>query len=485
ASDPTENLGPAVVVVPLKGELTRGTAALIGRALDTALELDRVCVIELDTPGGRVDLMQQLGRRIEDARDAGVYVVAWVTEQAMSAGAYVAMSCDRIAMRDGTQIGAATPILAGPAGAAPVEGKMVSAMRAEFRSVAEQNGYPPAIAEGMVDGELVVVWVRIGDEDDPRAMTDDRFLEIRREVPGSRKLGRIGSEGQPIALTAGEAFDYGLAEQAEDVDDIREIVAPYVGSEAPRLVRIEPSGAEWLAHFLGTISPLLLIAGIALIWMEFQAPGLGAPAAGAAVCFGLLIAGRYIAGLAGIEHLVLIGLGLILIAVELFIVPGTLVAGILGGLALLGGLILSATGEIDPFSVELDRLVLIQTAFNTVVWLAVAAVVSMAMSWILPKTPVYSALAIGPTDAGETFGSALGPRAEARPRQDLVGRLGRATTALRPVGEVQVDGEGIVEFEANALDGPHEPGTRVRVVSTEGGRLRVERAPDQATEDPA
>ena len=476
---PAYEAGRTLVVVRVEGEISYGTLGLLDRALTRASELDAVCVIELDTPGGRVDLMEEIGRRIERARDeGGILVLAWVTDQAISAGAYIALSCDRILMREGTQIGAATPIMAGPAGATSVDKKFVSAFASKFRGIAERNGYPPAIAEGMVDGDVEVLWVLPGESDEPRAMTAEEYEALRRAEPGTRNEGRIGAEGKPITLTAREAFQFGLAEPAEELDDVLRGLIPQVYFEQPAILRVELAGAEALAQLLGTLGPILLIAGLALIYLEFQAPGLGLPSILAAVCFGLLIAGRYIAGLAGFEHVALIVLGLALIAVEIFVVPGTLIAGLAGGAALIAGLALSSLGDIDPLRFELDRYLLFQSVVNTVVWLALGAGLSMLISWLLPKTPVYSYLAAGPTEDTETFGSALGSRAEARPRQDLIGRLARATTALRPVGEVQVDGEGIVEFEAYALDGPWDPGQRVRIVSTEGGRLRVERAED-------
>ncbi|MHC4893122.1 MAG: NfeD family protein [Planctomycetota bacterium] len=473
---------PVLVTVALEGELTRGSLSLVGRALEEARALNAVCVIELDTPGGRVDLMRQLGKQIEEARsEHELCVVAWVKHEAMSAGAYVALHCDRIAMRSGTRIGAATPILAGPMGAAPVENKMVSALRSEFRGAAEKNGYPPAIAEGMVDGELEVHWVQLPDESDPRAVTGERLDELRASGPGIRSLGRIGAPDQPIALTASEAVTYGLATEAETIDDVIADLIPRYYWDRPAVRPVEATAAEWLAQVLGTLSPLLLILGIALIWIEFQMPGIGLPAAGAAACFGLLLAGRYIAGLAGLEHVVMIVGGVVLIAVELFVVPGTFFAGITGGLLLLGGVILSATGDIDPISVPLDRFLLLQVAFNTSMWLLAAVACSAASSWILPRTPFYSRLSVAPTDSGDTFGAALGARDDSRPREDLVGRGAVALTALRPVGQIQVDGEGVIEFEAWAIDAPHDPGVRLRVVSTEGGRLRVESDAEEKT----
>jgi membrane-bound serine protease (ClpP class) len=472
-----------LVVVAIERELTRGTLSLVGRALELAAERDAALVLELDTPGGEVELMRRLGAMLEQARgEHQTYSLAWVKNEAMSAGAFIALHCDAIAMRDGTRIGASTPILAGPMGVAPVEQKLVSALRAEFRAAAEANGYPSAIAEGMVDGDLVVSWVEVPGASGARAVTEDELATLRASTPGVRVLERVGTEGQPIALTAREAVRFGLAFEARNLDEVVVSMIPTLYLEAPAILRVEPTAAEWLAQVLGLIAPLLLIGGIAMLWLEFQAPGLGLPAALSAVCFGLLITGRYIAGLAGLEHLVMIVAGVLLIAVELFLFPGTLWAGVAGALLLLGGLILSATGEIEPFSVELDRYILLQEAFETAMWLLVAVVVSTMLGQLLPRTPFYSRLALAPTGAGDGFGDALGTRDDSRPRGDLVGREATALTPLRPVGHVRVAGQGILEFEAWAVGIPLETGARVRVIGIEGGRLRVEAMDDRSEE---
>ncbi len=140
-----------VVRVPISGVIELGVAPFVARALDEAAEQGAAGVIlDLDTPGGRVDAAWKI---IDDVRDAEVPVYAFVNRRALSAGAMIALAADEIYMRPGSTMGAATPVTGEGEKASE---KMVSAMRSEFRALAEAHGFDPAIAEAMVDESVEV-----------------------------------------------------------------------------------------------------------------------------------------------------------------------------------------------------------------------------------------------------------------------------------------------------------------------------------------
>ena len=126
------------------------------RACDHAIDEGHAALIlDIDTPGGEIELMWQLSRRLDRASEDGLLTAAWVHDRATSAGSLLALSCERVYMSPTSTIGSAAPVVPGPAGIAPIpeEGgvreKVTSLLRSQFRAVAERHGRPPALAEAM------------------------------------------------------------------------------------------------------------------------------------------------------------------------------------------------------------------------------------------------------------------------------------------------------------------------------------------------
>ena len=143
--------GGLVVRVPVTGTVEMGLAPFVSRVLEEAAEARASAVIlDIDTPGGRIDAAWEI---IDAVRDARLPVHAYVNRRALSAGAMIALSADRLYMRPGSTIGAATPVVGDGKRASE---KMVSAMRSEFRALAEERGFDPVIAEAMVDESVAV-----------------------------------------------------------------------------------------------------------------------------------------------------------------------------------------------------------------------------------------------------------------------------------------------------------------------------------------
>jgi membrane-bound serine protease (ClpP class) len=234
--------------------------------------------------------------------------------------------------------------------------------------------------------------------------------------------------------------------------------------------------SEELAAWLDRLVPLLFIGGLVLAFIEIKMPGFGLPGIGSIACFALLLFGRYLVGLADIPHLVVVAVGVILVAVEIFLVPGTLWAGVLGGLLVIGGLIWANLGPGYGLEYPLDRDLAIDSAFETMLWSAFAAVMMLVISRYLPRTPIMNRLVLdaGGSGAGTSPGDASGAHEIVEALRP--GTLGTALTDLRPVGKVQLDGDGR-EFEASCPGGALESGTRIAVIRIHAtGRLEVEAA---------
>jgi membrane-bound serine protease (ClpP class) len=469
-----------VIVVEFDDQLNYGGLSLLRRAIERAKQEGTDLVVVLDTPGGEVGLMYQIGEALRRARDGGVQTVAFVDRRALSAGVLVAMSCDLIYMAPGSVIGAATPITIGPQGMQDVDKKIKAGMQAEWRAYAEEQGRPPLLAEAMVNADVEVLLIE--EDGMERLVSGSEWDDLLEKEAEARLVRTIADSETLVALTAEEALEYGFADGlADDLRDVLEVKLGRIGVEP---VVLEPTSSEDAAAWLTKAAPALLMAGVLLLLMELQAPGIGIPGALSALCFTLLLLGRYLTGLAGFEHILVIVVGLLLIAAEIFLVPGTLWAGVSGGLLLLGGLVWSQFGPGMPLADGIGRELFAEAVQSTILWTFLGMLGALALGRLLPKTAVGHRMAVSPTDKQASFGSAYGTSTSAG-RAPRAGDRGRALTALRPVGKVVLDDFGGREFEASVLGTSVDSGTRVRVLQQSTGRLVVEPAPFVDEDPPA
>ena len=415
-----QGTGP-VYRIPVTGTIEQGLAPFIVRGLREAARSGApFAILDLDTPGGRVDAAE----RIADAvRDAELPVYAFVDRRAFSAGALIALACDSIFMRPGAVIGAATPV-SGQTGEKLPE-KYVSAMRGEFRALAEERGIDPRIAEGMVDEQI--------------------------EIPG------IKPRGQLLTLSTGEAVRLGVA--VAEVADFDALLAA-LGRPETAVVAMRTNWAEAVVRFLSNpvIASLLMTLGVLGLVVELKTPHFGLAGLAGIACLALFFGSHWMIGLAGWEELILIGLGLIAIGIEIFVVPGFGFAGVLGGGAVAGGLFLSMIGRF-PTGADLG-----QAAAGVGVGLLVVAAVLVAFLRHLPASKrLAGILHLGSAQSAEGFVSAP-------VRKDLVGKAGVTVSELRPVGVAEIAGERVdVTTEGQFL----ASGTAITVVRAEDLRVVV------------
>jgi len=209
---PTTTLG---YIIPINGPiLTRALIEAVEKAIGEARTKGATVVIfRMNTPGGRLDLGDEIIHMIEKIDWATT--VAWVSgdlKEALSLGAYISLSTHKIYLAPGTTIGAATPYSIST-GSAKVDEKMISAFRARFRSLCEQRGHEKAVADAMVDGttSLVEAWM----DGKKTVVTADDAKRLEEQYKGNEgkfKRGRtINEPGKPITLTCQEALDYGIS----------------------------------------------------------------------------------------------------------------------------------------------------------------------------------------------------------------------------------------------------------------------------------
>ncbi|MDX1673957.1 MAG: hypothetical protein R3314_04050 [Longimicrobiales bacterium] len=438
ASEPTAPTGDDVVyVVPVNGVIELGIAPFVARALAEAEASGaRAAVLELETPGGRVDAAQRIVSTVEAAE---IPVLAYVNQRALSAGAMIALSADAVYMRDGALMGAATPVT-GEGQKAPE--KIVSAMRAEMRALAERRGLDPAVAEAMVDESIAV----------------DGVVEA----------------GKLLTLTTEEAEAIGYAESVADFEEVLRLA----GISADRVVEAEINWAEGVVRFLThpVVAPFLLSLGFLGLLVEIKTPTFGLAGAAGGIALALFFGGHYLVGLAGMEEIILLIAGIVLLGVEAFIVPGFGIFGILGIGGILGGIYLSLVGSLSTLA-DYSQAAMILSA---------SVLIVLVSAWALLRTlPSNTRLQRSGILLGEDTGRDVG-YLSASVREDLVGQKGIAVTDLRPAG---VGKFGTERVDIVAEEGWLTAGTGIEIIRAEGYRhvvraLEVEDAVEGGQEPP-
>jgi membrane-bound serine protease (ClpP class) len=430
ASDPALPQPSSVVYVArIEGLIDLGLAPFVRRVLEEAArENARAVVFEINTFGGRLDAAVLIRDALLGAR---IPTVAFVNKRAISAGALVSLAAEKIAMAGGGTIGAATPVQAGQPGAPaqPVEEKTVSYVRKEFRATAESRNRPPLLAEAMVDADV--------------------------EIPD------VVAKGKLLTLTTEEALKHGLADfRAESLEAVLE----QTGYAEAELRPVSPNWAENLVRFLThpLVSSLLITVGMLGILIEIRTPGFGFPGALGLASLALFFWGHWLVELAGWEELLLVGAGLLLLALEILVFPGFGVAGAAGIAALLIGLAMSLLGTGATWEAVSDA------AGRVVFSLLFALAGSLLALRFLPRLPFGRRLIL------ETA-LAPGGAPTSRPESDRswLGKQGEAVSPLRPSGIAVIDGERLdVITEGDFVD----RGERVEVARVEGNRIIVRRA---------
>ena len=416
--------GP-VYIVPVNGMIDNGLAKYIERALKDATDEDASLVLlKIDTFGGLVDAADKIRK---DLLDAAMPTVAFIDKNAASAGALISYAADRIIMVPGASIGAAT-VVEGVGGEAAPD-KYQSYMRGLMRATAEANGRDPSIAESMVDPEL--------------------------EVAG------VTEKGQVLTLSSQEALNLGVADEIlEDTD----AVIDAFGKANTAVVAHRETGAERVLRFLGSpiLQSILMLMMLGGLYFELQTPGVGFAGLIALIGALLFFAPMYLLGLVEVWEIVLFIIGVALILVELFVLPGFGVAGISGIVLMVFALVVSLVGNVGfSFPPFIRFAPAITTLAVTLVLLVLGA---LALSRTLPETHRLNFLVLQPelaSDEGYT---------SAQSHTEFLGKVGTTLTPLRPSGAIVLDEQRIDVITNGEFV---EQGVAVKVVDVRGSRVEV------------
>lgn len=385
-------------------------------------------ILELDTYGGALNDADDIRTRILDLE---IPIYAFINKDAASAGALISIACDSIYMAKGSSIGAATVV--GQDGAAAPD-KYQSYMRSIMRSTAEAKGRNPKMAEAMVDEDI--------------------------------DLDSIATEGKVLTLSVSEAIKNGFCEaEVSGIDDImaRSGIDDYE-IETYELGMSEKIISLFLNPFVSGILIMIIVGGL---YFELQTPGVGFPILASIVAVILYFVPNYLNGLAENWEIALFIVGVILIAVEVFVIPGFGIAGVLGLIFTLGSLALvMLDNNLFDFTFVKGDQIMVSLAVVSVGFLG-AIIIMFVGGSKLADSSFFKRIALQEIqDTQQGFTSK--PIATS-----MVGKKGKTYTVLRPSGKIDIDG---VIYDAFTRGNYIGEGVGVEVISDEGTSLKVKEA---------
>ena len=416
-----------VYVFELNQEIFPAAWRLVKTAMEAAeaANCDYV-LIKLNTYGGELSMADSIRARLLNAR---LPVIVWITQNAASAGALIAIACDSIYMKKGAAIGAASVV--NQTGEVMPD-KYQSYMRGMMRSTAEQQGRDPMIAEGMVS---------------PNSYLKD-----------------IADSGKIITLTANEALKYGYC---DGLAETQESVLQQAGIGDYAVIVHE---TDWLDAFIAfllnpIVNGILLMIILGGIYFEFQQPGLGFPIIASAVAAILYFAPLYLDGLAEHWEILLFIVGLALIAIEVFVTPGFGIPGFSGIVLVITGLTLALIRNINfDFSLT-DSTEIWLALLRVVIPLGLSFFVFIAFGRSILQSRMLKGFVLTETQESTTsFHETIAAL------QNMLHKQGVAITSLRPSGQVEIENE---RYDAMAESGLLDAGTKVKVIEISGNILVV------------
>lgn len=517
AASYAEESVPFVVVCPLNWMVDDAMTVVVERAVRTAKGAEALIFI-VDTPGGRVDSAIDISNAILGATCPTIAYIEGMG--AISAGALISYSCKEIHMAPGTNIGASAPIIIGmDGGGGDVDEKTKSFLRSRYRALGQENGHDPLLGEAMVDQRVELrgyqgpdgayVFTRTIHEDTAAAPPTttppstpppqdiealgrelaERAQQAVREMVRGQGAGTpetdleaeengapdlaaippdameiVSAAGELLTLTSNEALRYGLIDsKPESLDEL----LSSKGLSAARAVWITPNWSERLFSWLASpmISGLLLMIGLAALYLEIRTPGFGAAGIVGIICLGIFLGAYLIIGIANWADVLLVVIGIALLLVEVLLIPGFGFVGVIGGICIMLGLYLSLTRvPIPQYSWDFERL---GDAGQTVATASGLFLLFCVATWkIFPKTPVYRQLVLSHAQQSQA-GYTVQTEADAK---HAIGLCGESVTMLRPAGRARIEGK---LYDVVTRGEFIEAGCPVQIIEVQGNRYVV------------
>lgn len=445
----TVSASPAkVVVIPIDGPIARPILYIVRRGLKEAIdEKATAVVLTINTPGGEMGVTLEIMEALEKFPGE---TIAYIDREAMSAGAFISAATDEIYFAPGGIIGAAAPVTSGGGDIdKTMKEKLVSYMKGKVRAISEGKGYRGQVVSAMIDV--------------------DYELKIDDKV--------IKEKGSLLTLTASEAMEtYGEPPQAllgaGIATDLDTLLDQKFGQGDYEVNTLRVTWSEDLAVALNAIAPILLGLGLLGLFIEFKTPGFGIFGIGGGLLLAIVFLSHFVAGFSGHEPMLIFGLGILLVAVELFFLPGTVVLA-LSGVVLMMGSLLWAMADIwpnEPLTISGDLF--FGPMVNLALGVLVAVIGAVIIVRFLPHGWFWDKMILQSSAHGGTRSAASVESADS-----MVGRRGIAATDLFPSGQVEIDDR---RYDAKVAVGSIDAGQTIVVVAKQDFQLVVEAVAEEA-----
>ena len=427
----SDSVKTKVMVMEIKSDIDPRMSRYVDLALkDADLKEADLVIIHMDTYGGALKDADKIRTQLLEYKKP---VWVFIDKDAASAGALISIACDSIYMAEGASIGAATVVTA-QGEAAP--DKYQSYMRSIMRSTAEAKGRDPKIAEAMVDEKI--------------------------------ELDTIAPAGQVLTLSTSEAIKLGYCEG--QVSSIEDILKRYQMDNYEiihfKLDVVERVISVFLNPFVSGILILIIIGGL---YFELQTPGVGFPILASVIAMIFYFVPYYLNGLAANWEIAIFFLGVALLALELFVIPGFGVAGFSGITLMIASLVLVMLNNdsFDFFFVEFGAII---KAVLTIIAAFLGSIVFVFFGGLkFTDTQMFKRLALQDTQKSKEGYTASFKAIS------YVGKKGKAYTVLRPSGKVEIEGEILDAYTQGTFINKD---TEIVVVSDEGTSLKVRKVED-------
>ncbi len=460
------------VIIEVQGVILPMLEQNLDRKLEQARKMDAdLVILKINSPGGAVETTLNIATTLRDLSWA--HTVAYVPEQALSGAAIISLACDEIIMAPDAKLGDAGPIIAGEDSLfrhAPE--KIRSHLARHVRDLAAAKGRPPALAEAMVNMDLIVY--RVTNKE-----TGQVTFMSQAEIDSSEDSG-VWEKGPPVLESRKGSFLEVNGDRAVEL----QLATATAASDAwlehrfpvahPPLVVLRRTALDTTVDILNhpLITGLLFVIGAIALYLELSAPGIGIGGLISGLCFTLFFWSRFLGGTAGWLEVILVLAGAAFLAVELFIIPGFGIPGITGLLLMGAGIVMASQNHFIPQSPR----AMSQLANSMLVLLgsgAVALIGVVTLSYFHRSVPILNTLVLRTPTAVDT--SARGKQADkplppVRRIQADIGDWGIADSPLRPAGKA-IFGD---EYLDVLTDGSFvEHGSQVRIIKISGNRIVV------------
>ncbi len=460
----------------------------------TQMALDRgaeYLIYEINTLGGLVSAAYDISEYFLHEVGPEAKTVAYISKKAVSAGALISVGCEDIIMKERTRIGACAPMALGVKLDDVEREKIEADIRAVFVNSAQANGYPEALLRAMVTREIEVCRVKnLKTGEDEFFESTDMPKDANAYDLANKKV--IVTKKHILDITAVEALEYGIARAVvKDLAGALDFLAKRDGvTFAGEPIVLRPNWSEQMVRWVNHPAVMAVLVMLALlgVYIEFNTPGVGLPGLVAVICFAIIIGSKYLIGLANWVEVAVLVVGVLLLMVEIFVLPGFGIAGFLGVTCILAGLFGMLIKNPPPPGDEWykpwpqDAI-----AWNDFGWGVVSlaggfvgfAVLAWVLAKYLPKMQFLSGLILVPTGAklGTEFEVSMTIPPESETISVNVGDAGEVVSTLRPTGKAKF-GNAIVDVvaEAEFLD----KGTNVEIIEIHGNRVVVKAVGNQS-----